>query len=216
MNSTKKPEIRQKKVGDLIPYHNNPRHNDEAVEAVANSIREFGFQQPIVVDKDNVIIVGHTRLKAAKSLGLETVPVIVADLSEEKANAYRLADNKTGELATWDLEALDIELGDLDIDMTQFGFDFEEDEIIIPEEEEKPEVEFTEVLGEEHNYIVLYFDNDIDWLQAETLFDIKPKKNLLTRKDGKEVKSMERVCVGRVINGAEALERMRQYFEDFN
>ena len=84
---------------DLTPYDNNPRDNDGAVEAVANSIREFGFKAPIIVDRDRVIIAGHTRLKAALSLGLREVPVIVADdLTEEQARAYRLADNRTGEM----------------------------------------------------------------------------------------------------------------------
>lgn len=89
-------EVVQMKTDDIIPYDKNPRFNDNAVEAVAASIEEFGFQQPIVVDKDHVVIVGHTRLKAAKLLGRETVPVVVADLPADKANAYRLADNKTG------------------------------------------------------------------------------------------------------------------------
>lgn len=114
-------EIRQVKVGELIPYENNPRKNDEAVDAVAASIREFGFKVPIIVDKDNVIVAGHTRLKAAKKLGLETVPVIRADdLTDEQIKAFRLADNKTGEIAEWDEDLLNIELEGLDFD----GFDF--------------------------------------------------------------------------------------------
>ena len=118
------------RITDVVPYENNPRHNDNAVDAVANSIREFGWKQPIVVDKDNVVIVGHTRLKAAQKLGLTEVPVLIADdLTPEKVKAYRLADNKTNELAFWDDELLDIELGDItDIDMEQFGFDLSEDE----------------------------------------------------------------------------------------
>lgn len=98
-------------LSDITPYENNPRNNEEAVEKVANSIKEFGFNQPIVVDKDNVIIVGHTRYLAAQELGLTEAPVIVAEnLSEEQARAYRLADNKTGELAGWDFEKLALEL----------------------------------------------------------------------------------------------------------
>ena len=131
MKNGEKLEVMQKNVGDITPYYNNPRHNDDAVDAVAASIREFGFQQPIVTDKDGIIIVGHTRLKAAKKLGLETVPVVVADLTEEQANAYRLADNKTGELATWDLAALEAELANIDMDMEQFGFEFIDPEEII-------------------------------------------------------------------------------------
>lgn len=138
MKKSDKLEVMQKKLDEITPYYNNPRHNDDAVEAVAASIREFGFQQPIVVDNSGVIIVGHTRLKAARRLGLETVPVVVADLDEEKANAYRLADNKTGELASWDLEALAVELEGIDMDMSQFGFEFfDEDEIIESLEDDK-------------------------------------------------------------------------------
>lgn len=109
---------------DIIPYENNPRNNEEAVEKVANSIKEFGFNQPIVVDKDNVIIVGHTRYLAAQELGLTEAPVIVAgNLSDEQARAYRLADNKTGELAGWDFEKLALELEQIeDINMSDFGF----------------------------------------------------------------------------------------------
>lgn len=122
-----KLKIEQWKTENVVPYKNNPRNNDQAVDSVAESIKQFGFQQPIVVDTNGVIIVGHTRLKAAKKLGLKTVPVIIAEnLSEEKAKAYRLADNKTGELAGWNYELLDIELEELnelsDIDMTDFGF----------------------------------------------------------------------------------------------
>lgn len=113
-------------IENVIPYENNPRINDDAVDKVAASIREFGWQQPIVVDKNNVIIVGHTRLKAAQQLGMKQVPVVFADLSEEKAKAYRLADNKTNEFAQWDFELLEQELAELEeleFDMEDFGFD---------------------------------------------------------------------------------------------
>lgn len=106
-------------IDQVIPYDNNPRDNEDAVEPTANSIKEFGFQQPIVVDKDHVIIVGHTRLQAARFLQLSEVPVVIADgLSKKQADAYRLADNKTGDLSVWEnkklLEELD-KLGDEDI-----------------------------------------------------------------------------------------------------
>lgn len=108
---------------EVKPYENNPRINDNAVDAVAKSIEEFGFQQPLVLDKDNVIIVGHTRYKAAVQLGLEKVPCVIADdLTEEKVKAYRLADNKVGELALWDSIALSVELDEIEMDMTDFGF----------------------------------------------------------------------------------------------
>ena len=136
--------IVEKRLDEIRPYANNPRKNDEAVEAVANSIREFGWKQPIVVDADGVIIVGHTRYKAAQMLGFETAPVLVADdLSDDKVKAYRLADNKTNELAEWDFQLLSEELEGLDMDMEQFGFEFPEvfDEANIVEEEapEPPE-----------------------------------------------------------------------------
>lgn len=118
-------EVRNMNIDDIKPYDNNPRDNDNAVESTANSIKEFGWQQPIVVDKDMVIIVGHTRYKAAKKLGYKEVPVVVAsNLNKEQVRAYRLADNKTGELADWNTKLLDDELQSiLDIDMTDFGFD---------------------------------------------------------------------------------------------
>lgn len=118
-------EIKRVKLSEIRPYEKNPRKNDSAVDAVAASIKEFGWQQPIVVDKDGVIIAGHTRYKAAKKLKCKEVPVVYADnLTEEQVKAYRLADNKTSELAEWDADLLSEELLDLqDFDMGQFGFD---------------------------------------------------------------------------------------------
>lgn len=117
--------IVQMKIKDLKPYEKNPRKNDKAVDYVAESIKEFGFKVPIVVDKDNVIVAGHTRYKASKKLGFSEVPCIVADdLNEEQIKAFRLADNKVGEFAEWDFDLLNSELDDLiDIDMELFGFD---------------------------------------------------------------------------------------------
>jgi DNA modification methylase len=124
-------EIIYKKTDELIPYINNPRNNDEAVDGVASSIKNFGFKVPIVIDSNGEIINGHTRLKAAKKLGLEEVPVITADdLTPEQVKAFRIADNKVAEIATWNEELLNIELGELaelDFNMEEFGFgDFEE------------------------------------------------------------------------------------------
>lgn len=117
-------EIVDLKTSDIIPYENNPRINDKAVKGVMNSIRDFGFKSPIIVDANHVIICGHTRLKAAKKIGLETFPCIVAaDLTPEQVKALRLADNKVAEKAEWDDEALAEELnGILNIDMSDFGF----------------------------------------------------------------------------------------------
>ena len=116
--------IIEKNIRDLIPYENNPRNNDKAVEAVAASIKEFGFKVPIVIDKNNIIVAGHTRHLAAKKLGLEKAPCIVADdLTEEQVKAFRLADNKTAELAEWDFEKLELEMMQIEtIPLEQFGF----------------------------------------------------------------------------------------------
>lgn len=125
-------------VDELIPYENNPRKNDEAVEKVALSISAFGFKVPIVVDANNVIVTGHTRLKAAKKLGITTVPVIKADdLTDEQIKAFRLADNKVAEFSQWDEEKLMKELDELDtIDMSLYGFEELENEIEELEAEE--------------------------------------------------------------------------------
>ena len=114
-------------IKKIQPYLNNPRHNDEAVDYVAKSIKEFGWKVPIVIDKNNVIVTGHTRYKAAQLLGLEKVPCIRADdLSDDQVKAFRLVDNKAAEIATWDIEKLNIELGDIDFDMGTFDFAIEE------------------------------------------------------------------------------------------
>lgn len=118
---------------DLTPYAANAKlHPDEQVKHIANSIREFGFRQPIVVDADNVVVIGHGRLLAAKKMGLEQVPVVRADdLTEAQIKALRLADNKTNE-SKWDFAELEAELAELalDFDMSEFGFI--DDNILLP------------------------------------------------------------------------------------
>lgn len=118
-------EIIEKKIENITPYEKNPRRNDKAVDAVANSIREFGFKVPIVIDKDGIIVAGHTRYKAAKKLRMKSVPCIVAsDLTDEQIKAFRLADNKVSELSDWDIDLLNAELDDIvDFEMGDFGFD---------------------------------------------------------------------------------------------
>lgn len=110
---------------NLKPYENNPRKNDDAVKYVAESIKEFGFKVPIVIDKNNVIVAGHTRYKAAKKLKMSEVPCIIADdLTDEQIKAFRLADNKVAEKAEWDFDLLNAELDDIiDLDMELFGFE---------------------------------------------------------------------------------------------
>lgn len=140
-------EVKNVSIDSIKPYKNNPRDNEAGVDAVANSIKEFKWQQPIVVDENNVIIVGHTRYLAAKKLGLKEVPVKVATgLTPEQVKAYRLADNKTGELTDWDMGLLDDELADIaDIDMSDFGFDLD----ISDDDEEVQEDDFDEEPPEE-------------------------------------------------------------------
>lgn len=134
-------DIRMIKIDELVPYKNNPRHNDVGVEAVAQSIKEFGFKVPIIIDANSVIVAGHTRMKAAEKLGMTTVPCVVADdLTPEEVRAFRVADNKTAEFSDWDMDLLRLELdgiGDLftgfepdevenileDIDIDQFFID---------------------------------------------------------------------------------------------
>ena len=124
--------IIEKRLDEIIPYEKNPRHNDEAVEYVANSIKEFGFKVPIIIDRNNVIVTGHTRLKASKKLGLKTVPCIIADdLTDEQIKAFRLADNAVAEFSDWDFNLLSDELDelgkmDLDFGMDDFGFNLDE------------------------------------------------------------------------------------------
>lgn len=157
-------EIVEMPVGELVPYDSNPRNNDDAVQYVKASIEEFGFKVPIVIDRDNVVVAGHTRLKAALKLGLQTVPCIVADdLTPEQVKAFRLADNKTAEFAVWDEEREAQELAKiLGIDMEMFGFEkdvmsisdyFDEtqDEPEQEEKEEKPKMITCPYCGEVFN-----------------------------------------------------------------
>lgn len=141
-------EIQNMKLTEIHPYEKNPRLNDDSVDAVANSIRDFGFRAPIIVDKDRTIIAGHTRYKAAKKLGLKTVPVIIAeDMTPEQVEAYRIADNSAGSASTWDLDLLSDILQDIDFDMSDYGLDLDvvstyedgQTEIV---EDEAPEPDF--------------------------------------------------------------------------
>ena len=131
-------------INSIKPYKKNPRKNDEAIPYVMESIKQFGFKNPVILDKDNVIVAGHTRIESAKRLGITEIPCIYADdLTDEQIRAFRLADNKVGEIAEWDIDLLDTELDDiLNIDMSDFGFDldFEDEEEKEIVEDEVPEV----------------------------------------------------------------------------
>lgn len=170
-------KIRELDINELVEYEDNPRENAQAVEPVAESIKQFGFKVPIVIDKDNVIITGHTRLRAAKMLGMERVPTIQADdLTEDQVKAFRLADNKTAELADWDMTKLANELSVIfDIDMTALGFednefsdvyadDFGED-FELPNGEQNPIRTMTFTLHREQKELIEYamqlVENDI-------------------------------------------------------
>lgn len=122
-------------VADIKPYKNNPRHNDNAVEAVAESIKQCEYIAPIIVDENNVILAGHTRLKALQKLGKTEAEVMqVTGLTEAQKKKYRLLDNKTNELAEWDIDLLEVELADIDFDGFDFGFDIGSNDIVNPYE----------------------------------------------------------------------------------
>ncbi len=152
--------IIEKSINEVKPYKNNPRKNDEAVEYVANSIKEFGFKVPIIIDKNNIIVAGHTRYKASKRLGLQKVPCIIADdLNDEQIKAFRLADNKVSEKSEWDDSLLDEELSNIfDIDMKLFDFD-----IFNGEQEEVAEYKSNERERTNNAYnLELYDDTRVD------------------------------------------------------
>ncbi len=200
-------EVLEMRVADLSPYENNPRKNDGAVEKVAASIKEFGFKVPVVVDSQNVIVAGHTRIKAAALLGLETVPVIKAnDLTPEQVKAFRLADNKTAEIAEWDFEKLQQEIQAItDIDMTVFGFakevfleeDAFEDEFDIEESAESQE-KITVKRGDIYllgNHRLMCGDSTnkddisklMDGTRAELLFTSPPYADMREYEGGKDL-----------------------------
>lgn len=150
---------------DLIQeYENNPRNNDKAVNKVAESIREFGFKVPVIIDKDNVIIAGHTRVKAARKLGLKKVPCIVAsDLTSEQIKAFRLADNKVAEYSTWDEDKLYNELMELktmDFDIESFGFEIKEPEIENKEDPDDEEINTDSNFNYKEQYGVIVMCKD--------------------------------------------------------
>lgn len=190
-------QIEMLKVKDLIPYDNNTKkHDKKQIENVAKSIKEYGFIQPIVIDKNNVVVIGHCRLQAAKKLKMDDVPcVCVDDLTEEQVNALRIVDNKTNE-SEWDIDYLISEIAGVDLSMFDFDFGLDKKS---KKEEIEGEIEFSEELLLSHNYIVLYFDNDFDWEVAQDKFGLKKVKDLIPRKG-------QPTGIGRVINGKDVLK----------
>ena len=193
-------------VKDLIPYSKNTKkHDDVQINNVAESIKQYGFVQPIVIDKNNVVVIGHCRLLAAKKLKMHEVPcVCVEDLTEEQVKALRIVDNKSNE-SPWDFYFLDDELAEISLDGFDFDFGLDKKK---DKEEIEGEVEFSEILGEENNYLVLQFKTDIDWLNAQSIFGLETVKSYSTRKDGKVTKNMERKGVARVLDGAKVLNEL--------
>jgi len=171
-------KVEQIKIEEILPYDQNPRDNSAAVEKVADSIKEFGWQQPIVVDEEKIILAGHTRHLAALSMGLKEVPVLIAKgLTEAQKKAYRIVDNKTSELAEWDKELLKSEflaLQELDFDLNLTGFDLDEiakmsGEDLMQFDEELDEIdeslEFNDLDGANANHVkslMLYLDTETE------------------------------------------------------
>ena len=199
-------KVANRNLAELTPYAGNAKkHDSTQIANVAESIRQFGFVQPIVIDRDGVIVIGHCRALAAEKLGMKEVPcVCVDDLTPEQVNALRIVDNKSNE-SPWDFDILPDELAE--IDLSGFDFDFGLDKKKNKEEIEG-EVEFSEILGEENNYLVLQFKTDIDWLNAQSIFGLETVKSYSTRKDGKVAKNMERKGVARVLDGAKVLNEL--------
>lgn len=206
---SEKLNITYRPIKELKPYKKNAKkHNKEQVEQIANSIKEFGFTQPVIIDKHDCVVAGHGRILGARKAGLKQVPTVCLDeLTEEQIKAYRLVDNKLNE-SEWDTELLKQSLDEIiEMDMETFGFELEVMEDAIMEVE--PEVPFTEVLNEENNYIVLKFNNKIDWLNALGVFGIEKVQVYPTKKNGNKKSFGTRAGVGRVLDGQQALERVQ-------
>lgn len=206
-------EIIYKNIKDLKPYKKNAKkHPKEQVERICNSIKEFGFfeHRAVAIDSNNNVVEGHGRILAAKKAGLKEVPTIcLDDMTEEQIKAWRLIENKTAE-STYDEQMINKEIEELlksDIDMEAFGFST--DSLFDDVEEIEGEVPFTEILNEENNYIVLKFDNKVDWLNAMGVFGIEKTKAYPTKKDGNKKSFGMRAGVGRVLDGQKALERVQ-------
>ena len=199
------------RLSEIKPYKKNAKKHDETqVKNVMQSIKEFGVVQPIVVDRNNTIIIGHCRYEAMKRLGYDELQedwVKVVDLSEEEAEKLRLLDNKLNE-SEWDMELLKDLVPSIDFSDFEVDWNLGEEKEKENKDNEKREVPFAEILGEENNYIVLKFNNTVDWLQIESLFGLENRQAYSTRVDGKIGKNMKRIGVGRVVDGAEFLNKI--------
>ena len=189
-------------IEEIRIYANNPRKNNNAVKYVAESIKKFGMKQPLVVDKNKVIVCGHTRYKACLELGIKQVPCVLADdLTEDEINAYRLADNKTAEYSEWDETLLEFEIDNiLNIDMSDFGFLIDTDKLD-PKNIKEKDIKKMELRPfEHHDYIVFLFNNQHDFLNLVSFFGLeKIDAGFTTKKIG----------LGRVIDGKKLLEKIK-------
>ena len=173
-------------IDKLLPYINNPRKNLN-IDKVASSIKEFGFQQPIVVDKNYTIIVGHTRFEAAKKLGLKEVPVQIADLTEHQARSYRIADNRLNQDATWDTKLLNLEFNDLlsnNINLDILGFSNDELDNLLLKTDEESDIDLNENIESQEQRIndikmvQLFFNPENDALFKEAIEKISKRDNI--------------------------------------
>lgn len=207
-----------KPIKELKPYKKNAKkHSKEQVEQIANSIKEFGFTQPVIIDKNNSVVAGHGRILGAKKAGLKQVPTVcLEDLTEEQIKAYRLVDNKLNE-SEWDTELLNEELEELfdsDINMVDFSFKRtmidELEEQIEVEKDVKAEVPFARYVDENTQYVVLKFNNTRDWNHISSILGLKTVKAFSTKKDGKISQGFMRTGIGRVVDGMEAIKKIRE------
>lgn len=212
-------------IDKIKPYERNAKiHNSLQLEQIKNSILEFGFTNPLIVDSDFNLIAGHGRLEALKMLNrvefkdnpIKQVNAVFIDgLSETQKRALIIADNKIAENAIWDEELLKSELvelenfsdilGDIDLKLDDDFTDINE-----KKDTKKSEIEFTEILDEEHNYVVLYFDNKMDWLNLLSILELKSVKGFNTGKSG----NTKKIGLGRVVKGAEAIEKIKKAFNE--
>lgn len=199
-----KLNIVYRQIKDLKPYKKNAKkHNKEQVEWIANSIKEFGFTQPVIVDKNNEVVAGHGRILGARKAGLKSVPTVcLEDLTEEQIKAYRLVDNKLNE-SEWDKKTLKQELDELYsiFDMGDFGFGVLIEDIDLPQEGERT---IAPEMGEANNYVVLEFDTEQEWEDAQYYLELEevetPDKNPKIRRKG----------IGRVIKGKNVINKLKQ------
>ena len=199
-------KIEYVKTEELKPYANNAKiHTAEQIEQIKDSIKEFGMNDPIAIWKNNEIIEGHGRLIACLELGIEDVPVIRLDeLTDEQRRAYMLVHNQLTMNTGFDLDVLKEELDDIvGIAMDEYGFDIGEIEIDdIDQDILNPEEPIAKELGEANNYVVLEFNTEDEWIDAQKIFNLKRVQT------GDENKNIRRHGIGRVINGADVIKRL--------